>query len=211
MTRLFLLPFKSAAEYNEAVQGEQVLKFNADVPLAWYNLAIKLARTTPNQGLSPVCARTFGYMGLALYESVVPGMPLHKSIQSQLNGLPSLPQVDCKQRYYYPACANAALARMVHHMFGNASDAQNFTIDSLEKVFNKAFKSMVPEQVFYRSVSFGRDISNAIYHWSKSDGGHEAYLNPLHPIIFLLWGRDYGFRNPGNMLRFLIGEKTELS
>ena len=169
---------QSAVAYDEVVQGDQALKFNADVPLKWYALAIKLARTTPNQGLSPVCARTFAYMGLALYESVVPGMPRYKSIQPQLNGLPALPQTDCNQRYYYPACANAALARMVRHMFGNASDAQNFTIDSLEKVFNKTFKSTVPEQVFLRSVSFGRDISNAIYHWSKSDGGHEAYLNP---------------------------------
>ena len=28
--------------------------------------------------------------------------------------------------------ANAALANMVHHMFGNTSESQNFTIDSLE-------------------------------------------------------------------------------
>src|SRR4051812_1962146 len=159
---------QSATVYDEAVQGAQALKFNADVPLKWYALAITLARTTLNQGLSPICARTFGYMGLALYESVVPGMPSYKSIQHQLNGLPRLPQADCKQRYYYPACANAALANMVHHMFGNASEAQNFTIDSLENVFNTTFKSMVPEHVFHRSVSFGRDISNAIYHWSKS-------------------------------------------
>lgn len=167
-----------AVAYDEVVQGDQALKFNADVPLKWYALAITLARTTPNQALSPVCARTFGYMGLALYESVVPGMPFHKSIQGQLNGLPHLPEVDCKQRYYYPACANAALASMVHHMFGNASTAQNFTIDSLENVFNTVFSSTVSKHVLDRSTVFGKDISDAIYEWSKFDGGHEAYLNP---------------------------------
>jgi len=133
----------------------------------------------------PIIARDFGYMGLALYESVVPGIPSHKSIQNQLNGLPYLPQIDCKQRYYYPACANAALARMVHHMFGNASEAQNFSIDSLANVFNTKFKSIVPKQVFDRSVSFGRDISNAIYRWSKSDGVMRLILIHFHQLIHL--------------------------
>src|SRR4051812_11913512 len=73
---------QSAAEYNDDVRGVQALKFNADVPSKWYALAITLARTTPGHA-GPVIARTFGYMGLALYESVVPGMPSHQSIQSQ--------------------------------------------------------------------------------------------------------------------------------
>src|SRR4051794_8176656 len=170
---------QSAANYDEAVQGAQTLKYNADVPAKWYALAITLARTTPAQGLAPINARAFGYMGLALYEAVVPGMPTHQSIQRQLNGLPGLPQPDCSHKYYYPACANASLANMVHHMFGNTSPAQNFTIDSLENVFNTLFKSTVPKQVFDRSVSFGQDISNAIYDWSESDGGDQAYLNPF--------------------------------
>ena len=170
---------QSAANYDEAVQGAQTSKFNADVPSKWYALAIKLARTTPNQGLAPINARAFGYIGLALYEAVVPGMPTHKSIQGQLNGLTGLPRVNCSQKYYYPACGNAALANMVHHMFGNTSPAQNFTIDSLENSFNTLFASTVSKQVFDRSVTFGQNISNAIYNWSKSDGGDQAYLNPF--------------------------------
>jgi hypothetical protein len=45
-------------------------------------------------------------MGLALYESVVPGMPLNKSIQHQLNGLPDLPKADNNQILYYAVTAN---------------------------------------------------------------------------------------------------------
>jgi hypothetical protein len=74
---------------------------------------------------------------------------------------------------------------MAHLMFGNASAAQNFTIDSLENVFNSEFKSFLSGQAFDhflsedfdRSVSFGQDISNAIYNWSTTDGGDKAYLN----------------------------------
>ena len=118
-------------------------------------------------------------MGLALYESVVPGIPADKSIQSQLNEMPALPQVVCGETYFYPACANAALANMVHHMFGNTSASQNFTIDSLEQSLNSVFKSRIPNYVFDRSVNFGQSVSNAIYAWSTSDGGDQAYLNPF--------------------------------
>jgi len=170
---------QSATTYDEAVQGAKTSKFNGEVPAKWYALAINLSRTTPNQSPGPINSRAYGYMGLALYEAVVPGMPSHQSIQRQLNGLPGLPQADCSHKYYYPACANASLANMVRHMFGNTSPAQNFTIDSLENSFNTLFKSTVPQQVFDRSVSFGQNISNAIYDWSKSDGGDQAYLVPF--------------------------------
>lgn len=169
----------SGGEYNDKMRGNETSKFSADVPLAWYKLAISLTSTTPNQDLGPVSSRNYGYMGLALYESVVPGMPAHQSIQKQLNKLPALPKVNCGEKYYYPACANASLANMVRHLFGNTSPAQNFTIDSLENVFNTLFKAAVPTHVFDRSADFGKTISNAIYQWSKSDGGDQAYLNPF--------------------------------
>ena len=70
--------------------------YNADVPLAWFKEAVSLSLATPGT-TPPVASRTFGYMGLALYESVVPGMPDNKSIQHQLNGLPELPQVEGHQ------------------------------------------------------------------------------------------------------------------
>jgi hypothetical protein len=156
--------------------------FDAKVPLAWFKLGITLARTTPGN-TGPVASRTFGFMGLALYESVVPGMPDNRSIQSQLNGLPALPKADKLKKYYYPVSANAALASMVRHMFGNASAAQNFTIDSLENALNDEFRSALtglPVQQFSshdfdRSVSFGQEISNAIYNWSTTDGRQSIF------------------------------------
>jgi PAP2 superfamily len=150
--------------------------YDAGVPLAWFKLAVSMGRVTPGN-TGPVIARTFGYMGLALYESVVTGMPANKSIQSQLNGLPVLPKTGVNKKYYYQVCANAALANMVRHMFGNASAAQNATIDSLENAFNTTFKPGMPGPDFDSSAHFGQNISNAIYNWSTTDGGDKAYLN----------------------------------
>ena len=169
------------ADYNAEARGEPAAKATAEVPLAWYKLSINLIRVAPGQATGPVFTRAYGYIGLALYESVVPGMPIYKSIQKQLNGLPPLPHADILKRYYYPACANAALASILHYMYGNTSPEQNYTIDSLENVFYTSFQSMAPKEVLDRSVSFGKAIAAAIYDWSKSDGGDQAYLNLFPP------------------------------
>ena len=176
---------------NEGKHALPTSLYNADVPLAWFKLAVSLSRAIPGN-TGPVASRTFGYMGLALYEAVVPGMPDYKSIQPQLNGLPSLPEVDGDKLYLFSVTANAALANMAHHMFGNASAAQNFTIDSLENAFYTEFKTtssnpavdnLVTED-FDRSISFGRNISDAIYNWSVTDGGDKAYSN-VYPSSYV--------------------------
>ncbi len=177
-------PCDSSGENNADLQNAQLIKLGADVPAKWYALAITLSRTTPNQNIGPIIARAFGYMGVAFYESVVSGLPKYQSIQKQLNGLPALPKISCGEFYFYPACANAALANMVHHMFGNTSPSQNFTIDSLENSFNTTFGSIIPTNVLDRSSAFGKSISDAIYAWSVSDGGDQVYLDP-YPTTYV--------------------------
>jgi PAP2 superfamily len=185
----------STAGNNSTQQIVPAILFNFEVPLKWYALANTLIRKIPSNA-PPVAARTFGYMGLALYESIVPGIPAHQSIQDQLNGLPTLPQPDNK-KYYYPACANAALANMVHHMIGNTSAAQNFTIDSLENAFNTLFKSQVSTLDIDRSASFGNAIANALYYWSTTDGGDKAYLHLFPPTYIPPTGPGLWVAQPG--------------
>jgi hypothetical protein len=197
---------------------------DAEVPMAWFRLAVTLVRTTPGN-TGPVAARTFGYMGLALYESVVPGMPEYKSIQSQLNGLPTLPKAEHDKDLLGAISANAALASMVHHMFGNASASQNNTIDSLENVFNTEFKTDLADNVlgqamarsFDQSVQFGRDIADAIYNWSLTDGGDKAYANifppdympPVGPGLWVpLPGQAAQNSHWGNNRTFIAGNAT---
>ncbi|MBK8023007.1 MAG: hypothetical protein IPK19_16680 [Chloroflexi bacterium] len=50
------------------------------------------------------------YTGIALYESIVPGMPEYQSLAGQLNGLDPLPQPSSGSDYHWAAVANSALA-----------------------------------------------------------------------------------------------------
>jgi hypothetical protein len=57
---------------------------------AWLKMQHRLFKGTPDL-LPHVTGRIYAYIGLTLYESIVPGMPGHQSIASQLNGELKLP------------------------------------------------------------------------------------------------------------------------
>src|SRR5215210_7920075 len=60
--------------------------YDAEVPTAWFDLALGLVRTTPGYS-PPVASRAFGYAGVALYEAVAPGITKRGSFAGVLYGL----------------------------------------------------------------------------------------------------------------------------
>ena len=90
--------------------------YSSGVAYDWMYLDLQLIQQTP--GFSPpVAARALGYLGLALYESVVPGMSGYQSLAGQLNELSSLPWAQPDEPLHWPTVANAALATMTRMMF----------------------------------------------------------------------------------------------
>lgn len=149
-------------------------KYPADVAVEWINLQQTLIKTTP--GFDPlVASRSFSFSGLALYESIVKGMPGYQSVVSSQIGIDinALPK---KQLIHWPASANAAMALMLRNLFANTSAANMDKIDSLEAAFNAKFQNQATPEVLGQSASYGRIIAYQIFEWSKTDGGHEAYL-----------------------------------
>jgi hypothetical protein len=155
---------------------EDLAKFDSYVALTWYNLMLDLLEVTPGH-TPPIAARSFGYTGVTLYESLVGGMPLHHSLVGQLQGLTAVPQRKYGHSYSAPVVANSALARIIKELFQNASTVSSERIDSLELANNAAYSKLVSEIIFARSQDYGRAVADAVFIWSMTDGGHQAYLN----------------------------------
>ena len=153
--------------------------YSAAVATEWTSLALSLTQQTP--GFSPpVAARAFGYLGLALYESIVPGMPGYTSLAGQLNELSSLPVAQPDEPLHWPTVANASLATMTRMMFSNATAENKGRIDQLERLLPLKYgqdfdpNTYTPE-IINRSNSFGKLMAMAIMTWARTDGGHEAW------------------------------------
>jgi hypothetical protein len=82
-----IIPPKNAtALSSEAEAQNEARKFDSYVAQSWYDLMLKLITETPGH-TPPIAARSFGYTGVTLYESLVGEKPQHHSLVGQLNGL----------------------------------------------------------------------------------------------------------------------------
>ena len=141
----------------------------------WINLQQNLSKTTPGFGPG-VTARAFGYCGLALYESVLPGMPSYQSYLSKVTG--KVYPIDKKKDYYWPASANAAMAEIIRGLFAATSDANKASIEALEASNYASYQGAAPLEQLEASAAYGKMIAKAVFEWSKSDG----YLDPIPPF-----------------------------
>ncbi len=190
-TALGITTLAAAMPCLATVPGDQPLPasaFGLEVAAAWFDLALSLIQSTP--GFSPpVASRALGYIGVTLYEALVPGMPGYRSLAGRLDDLGRSPE-PADPACFWPAVANTALGSILSNMFP-ASAAGFPAIESLETSFAERFASIVPRGTLRRSIARGESVANFIFDWSKGDGGHEAYLHnfPAYtpPVGLGLW------------------------
>ncbi len=154
-------------------------KYPADVANAWMQLHIKLTRSTAGYN-SIVSDRSFGYAGITLYESILPGIPGGISLLSQIGGTP-VNATKKSNDYYWPASLNAAMAYITKQFFESTSAANMITIDSLENAYKTKFQSEADADKIKNAEDYGVQVAASIFEWSKTDGGHQAYKNIVDP------------------------------
>ena len=148
-----------------------------ELATAWADMTTYITKTTPAN--SPTFAsRCFGYIGLAMYESVVNGFSEYQSVAPQLNGLGSLPLPEKNLKYNWQLALNAGQAEIIRNIYIQTSDKNKAKIDSLENDFEvRISQNALDKVVVTRSIAYGKKIALLIFEWSKTDGGHRGYLN----------------------------------
>jgi len=168
---------------------QQTKTFSSEVAQKWQDLQNRFLRTpTSANSYGRHGHRYFAYCGIALYESVVPGMPSYQSLQDQLTDMPDMPSTKPGKAYDWPTSANAALAYMNKHFYTltNTTAANVASMDSLENALNSEYQSSLSAEVFQRSKDFGRIVGERIFTWSTTDGSLDTYP-PYVAAALPLW------------------------
>ena len=167
----------SAANVNNQ-QGHlvQTKTFQSEVGQKWQDLQLRILKQPAGAnpyGLNGV--RNFAYCGIALYESVVPGMPAYQSLHGQLTDMPEMPTTEPGKAYHWPTCANAALAFMNKHFY-TATNAPAYqpAMDSLENALNDEYQLQADAATFARSKEFGIAVAEKVFAWSTTDSANHA-------------------------------------
>lgn len=183
---LFLLLLTSFQYANAQADASD---HDASVPIHYFDFSLELVKETP--GFSPpVVARAFGYMGLTLYEAVVPGIPTHASTEGIIYGLQEVTDADPEADYHWPTVANNAMALILDSLFRTATPANKDSLAFIRNFYNELFAYQLPSQVYEDSRLFGEAIGRDILDYSRTDGAHEGFANNFPPSYIPPVGED---------------------
>ena len=167
----------------------QAKTFSSDVAIKWLNMELEMMRVPLAAGArSQGADRVLAYNGIALYHSILPGMPSYKTLSGQLIAFPAMPSAEPGKAYHWAASANAAMAFINRKLFPNASDANKAAMDALENSLQAIYASEVDDATLQRSIAFGREVANRVDVWSTTDGSanvNPAYIPPVGPGLWV--------------------------
>ena len=176
-------PEKIAAKENNGGLADlsghlkQTKTFPSDVVIKWLNMQLEMLKVPLPVGTgSQTTERCQAYCGIALYESVEPGMPAYQTLYGQLTDFPAMPATEPGKAYHWAATANAALADMNRKLFPTTSAANKIKMDSLENALQAIYSGETDVETLQRSIAFGREVSTRVFTWAATDGS--ANVNP---------------------------------
>lgn len=126
----------------------------------------------------PVATRIYAYVSVAAYEAARHQDSTLVSLAGQLNGLKPVPQPDPNLEYSFAlASVQAAL---------QAARTFVFSEDKLDAFYNQAMESYratgMPEDVFERSVAYGKSVAEHVITWSSTDNYKQTRSFPKYSI-----------------------------
>lgn len=126
----------------------------------------------------PVTSRTYAYVSVAAYETLIQNQGTYLSFAGQLHGLKPTPKPE-KSLEYSPTLA------AVHAIL---TTGKNFVISEEKiEVFEKnllaEFKAQgIPEAVFENSLAYGKQVAAHIVAWAKEDQYKQIRSLPLYRV-----------------------------
>ncbi|MFN4145939.1 MAG: vanadium-dependent haloperoxidase [Runella sp.] len=169
-----------------ASNPNRVSEYSADFLREWYHLTCRIIKETPGF-LPTISSRAMGYLGITVYEAAYTGIPGAKSLTGQLNRFTPgmVPEALTKNiDYHWGVVVNAAMADMMRYMFDKNLSRENLQkINDMEQKnlvgFSTELRKATAKTIIEESIKHGKAVARAVYEYSKTDGGHEAYLNPF--------------------------------
>ncbi len=126
----------------------------------------------------PVASRTYAYITIAGYETVVNNNPSYISFAGQLHGLKPVPKPEDNKSYSYTLAAVQAILT-VAKSFVISEDK----IESFKKILLKEFKDDgIPEDVYNNSLNYGQQVADHILKWASQDNYKQTRSLPKYPV-----------------------------
>ncbi len=151
----------------EPLTQTPVSNFSGKIARDWMEIVrktVKIENKNP-----PQASRIYGYNGLALYESLISGMPQNKSLSGQINGYTNFMNAP-NYEVDYPLIANEVLYKLNKSLFGSALSTSSATrIDSIYNANLTQRNLIIGANKTNKSISYGAQIAEKLITYISGD------------------------------------------
>ncbi|MBK9270160.1 MAG: hypothetical protein IPM48_01060 [Saprospiraceae bacterium] len=156
---------------------KKLTETSSDLSVEWMNLSFELIKVTPGY-TPPVAARAQAYIGLCMYELLVPGMENYRSMQGKLNGfkpgtIPSVTHSDMD----WGLAFNEAMYQLYGLFYRNTTKGGWDILEQHYKINFEKLSKGLDQNTITNSINYGQAQANAIYRYSQTDGQEDCSLN----------------------------------
>lgn len=168
-------------EEGQISETKLVADYDSEAALRWNTLFLEVERFSSGYRPGPA-PRSLGYMGLAVYEACIKGMPDYNSLETQFSGL-NIPNAAADGEYHWPSVVHGVYTTMMPLFF---TEEQNYPAgvrsdwNSMVNELSDKYIAEAGSELFNKSFNYGQSVGLAVWDWSTTDDyGHEAYRNPF--------------------------------
>jgi hypothetical protein len=126
----------------------------------------------------PVASRIYTYVSIAGYETAIQADSKYISLAGQVAGLEAPPKPEAGKEYCYPLATVQAMLK-VGRTLVFSEDKMDVFYDSIMRHYQD---SGMPDEVFERSVAYGKAVADHILAWSGKDNYKQTRSFPKYSI-----------------------------
>ena len=159
-----------------------VTQMSHTIATDWMNLFIELDRYAT--GMRPnATARAIAYIGLAAYETAIPGMRDYRSNENRLDGL-NLDRPGNERDIKYALALNAAYADVIDHFLLHLPADKRNQIEDFEQTNFQALSQQANNREIEASLEWGSYVAGEIIAYSQTDAEAEAQVLEPQPTSY---------------------------
>jgi len=127
----------------------------------------------------PVASRIYAYVSIAAYEAAIAGDSTYLSLAGQLHELSTLPKPEVSQEYSFELSSVVAALKVGRYMVFSEDKVDAF----YDRMLDEYKASGMPDDVFDRSVEFGKRVADHINRWADNDHYKQSRSFPKYTIV----------------------------
>lgn len=166
---------------------------NSDLVYAWYEEYLKIERYLDDFRPNPT-TRALAYIGMAAYESVLPGMVRSKSLSEVLPEYRLVGADPYDSDYwaarapdplYWEVVLNHVYFKTFEHFLHNRNEDHQFQIDRLYLIHVQRLISQMPRETYDDAVTRAETIVRSVIDYAASDTESEIQILDVTPAAYV--------------------------